>query len=240
MGQLKFRLRKRSRSAAWLAIAALRLILATPALAQDRMPKIPDQSLTVAQQRAIAQRRAEQQARSEACHDRKMDPAKCTPEYFAIHGPMVPLLRSPEVMIAANSMGNYLEFKTALPPKIRELVILLAAREWTQQYVWNSHYQSAENHGLSQKVIQAVSEGRRPVAMSADEESAYNLCDELHKNRSVSDATYAAALSRFGEQGVIDMVSTDGFYSFLAMVMNVARTPLPEGASAPPLAPLPH
>jgi 4-carboxymuconolactone decarboxylase len=240
MRNLEFHLRKRSGLTIWLAVPSLLLLAAPAAFGQDRMPKIPDDRLSPAQKQAIEQRRAEQQARSEACRDPKMDSAKCTAEYFDIHGPMVPLLRSPDVMIAANSMGNYLEFKTALPPKIRELVILMAAREWTQQYVWNSHYKSAANHGLSPEIIKAVSEGRRPAAMSDDEAVAYDFCDELHKNRSISDATYASALSKFGEQGIIDMTSTDGFYSFLSMVMNVARTPLPKNAAAPLLAPLPH
>jgi 4-carboxymuconolactone decarboxylase len=204
------------------------------------MPKIPDEKLTPAQQKAIEQRRADQQARTEACRDPKMDLAKCTAEYYDIHGPMIPLLRSPDVMVAVNSMGNYLEFKTALPPKVRELVILLAAREWTQQYVWNSHYKSAMNQNLNPEVVKAVAEGRRPTGMSDQEESAYEFCDELHKNRSVSDATYARVLANFGEQGIIDMISTDGFYSLLSMVMNVARTPLPKTASAPPLLVLPH
>jgi 4-carboxymuconolactone decarboxylase len=136
-------------------------------------------------------------------------------------------------------MGNYLEFKTALPPKIRELVILLVAREWTQQYVWNSHYKSATNQSLNPEIVKALSDGRRPRGMSDQEESAFEFCDELHKNRSVSDETYARALAHFGEQGIIDIISTDGFYSLLSMVMNVARTPLPKSASAPPLMALP-
>jgi 4-carboxymuconolactone decarboxylase len=220
-------------------ILGLLLSLALPAGAQDRMPKIPPEKLTPSQEKAIEQRRADQQARSEACRDPKMDPAKCTAEYYEIHGPMVPLLRSPDVMVAINYMGNYLEFKTALPPKIRELVILLAAREWTQQYVWNSHFKSAMNQGLKPEIIKAVADGRRPDAMSEQEDVAYEFYYELHKNHSVSDATYARALASFGEQGIIDMISTDGFYSLLSMVMNVSRTPLPKSASAPPLATLP-
>jgi 4-carboxymuconolactone decarboxylase len=238
MTSRRIRLPRRNTSANRLL--GVLLLLALPAFGQDRMPKIPDEKLTPAQQKAIEQRRADQQARTEACRDPKMDLAKCTAEYYDIHGPMIPLLRSPDVMVAVNSMGNYLEFKTALPPKVRELVILLAAREWTQQYVWNSHYKSAMNQNLNPEVVKAVAEGRRPTGMSDQEESAYEFCDELHKNRSVSDATYARVLANFGEQGIIDMISTDGFYSLLSMVMNVARTPLPKTASAPPLLVLPH
>jgi 4-carboxymuconolactone decarboxylase len=224
----------------WSCLFCLAISLAVPAIAQDRMPKIPPDKLTEAQKKAADDFRGEQQARSEACRDPKMDQAKCTPAYFDVHGPMVPLLRSPEVMIAANAMDNYLEFKTVLPPELREFVILIAAREWTQQYVWNSHYTSAIKNGLNPEIVKAVAEGRRPAGMSDNEEAVYDFCDELHRNHSVSDLTYARALAKFGEQGIIDIVSADGYYSFLSMVMNVARTPLPKSASAPALAALPR
>jgi 4-carboxymuconolactone decarboxylase len=85
-----------------------------------------------------------------------------------------------------------------------------------------------------------VAEGRRPAGMSDDEEIVYEFCDELHRNHSVSDTTYAKALSKFGEQGIIDIVSVDGCYTFLSMVMNVARTPRPQRASAPALSAFPQ
>ena len=54
---------------------------------------------------------------------------------------------------------------------------------------------------------------------------------ELQRTRRVSDTTYAQALARFGEQGVIDLAGIVGYYSLLAMTMNVARVPPPEGES---------
>jgi 4-carboxymuconolactone decarboxylase len=224
----------------WSCLFCLAIGLAIPALAQDRMPRIPPDQMTEAQKKAAEEFRKEQTARAEACRDPKMDQAKCTPYYFDVHGPMVPLLRSPEVMVAANALDNYLEFKTVLPHDLRELVILIAAREWTQQYVWNSHYTSGLKRGLNPEIVKAVAESRRPAGMSDDQAAVYDFCDELHRNHSVSDATYARVLAKFGEQGIIDMVSADGFYSFLSMVMNVARTPLAKGATAPPLEPLPR
>jgi 4-carboxymuconolactone decarboxylase len=58
---------------------------------------------------------------------------------------------------------------------------------------------------------------------------------ELINNKGVSDATYARMVGKFGEQGLIDLTSVVGYYTLLAMVMNVARTGVPDG---PPL-PLP-
>jgi 4-carboxymuconolactone decarboxylase len=210
------------------------------AYAQDRMPMIPADKLTEAQKKGIAERRADQQARTEACKNAVIDAAKCTEEYFNVHGPMVPLLRSPEVMVAANSMVNYLEYKTVLPQELRELVVLIAAREWTEQYVWNSHYATALEKGVRPDIVKAIADGRRPAKMSDDEEAVYDFLDELHRNHGVSDPTYARVLAKFGEQGIIDMVSVYGVYSYFSMVTNVAHTPAPKNATAPPLAPLPR
>jgi 4-carboxymuconolactone decarboxylase len=74
--------------------------------------------------------------------------------------------------------------------------------------------------------------------MAEDEAIVYEFAVELERNRSVSDATYARARERLGEQGIIDLVGICGYYGLLGMVMNVARTPLPAGAR-PPLAAFP-
>ncbi len=225
------------KAVAWFALAFTAVL---PALAQDRMPMIPENQLTGAQKKAIEERRAAQHPREQACRQGEIDPAKCTPDYYGIHGPMVPLLRSPEVMLAANSMLNYLEFHTALPANLREIIILIAARELTQQYLWNAHYATALKTGVRPELIAALAEGRRPERMSENEEAIYNFCDELQRNHSVSDPTYAKVAGKFGEQGVIDLVSVYGVYSYVGTVMNVARTPRPKTAPAPLLAPLPN
>ena len=93
--------------------------------------------------------------------------------------------------------------------------------------------------GLSADIVNAVAEGRRPERMAEDEEAVYALCDELQSSQSVSDATYARAIAKLGEQGVIDALGITGYYTMLAMVMNTTRTPFPSGV-APPLAPFPR
>jgi len=80
----------------WPCLLCLTISLSICAAAQDRMPKIPPDKLTEAQKKAVEDRDAAQKVvRAEACRDPKMDQAKCTPDYFDVHGPMVPLLRSP-------------------------------------------------------------------------------------------------------------------------------------------------
>ena len=75
--------------------------------------------------------------------------------------------------------------------------------------------------------------------MTEDEEIRYDLCVELHRNKSVSDTTYDRGLTAFGQEGIVEAVAVEGYYALLAMVMNTARTPLPEGRT-PALAPFPR
>jgi 4-carboxymuconolactone decarboxylase len=89
--------------------------------------------------------------------------------------------------------------------------------------------------GVPPQIIAAVSKGRRPEAMSSDEAIVYEFSTELLRLQNVSDATYAKAIERFGEHGVIDMIGVAGYYSFLSMMMNTARTAVPENSDVPPL-----
>ncbi len=156
-----------------------------------------------------------------------------------VFGPFAQLLRSPKFMLTANAMGQYLRYNSVLPPRISELVILITAREWTQQVEWSIHRPIAEKGGVDPAAIAAIAEGRRPDGLPDDQALAYDFTTELQRTKSVSDATYARALARFGEQGAVDLAGIYGYYTLLAANMNMARTALPEGVALP-LAPLPR
>lgn len=149
---------------------------------------------------------------------------------YAVRGPFLTLLRSPEVMLRAKAMGDYLRFKSSLPPRLSEMAILVTARFWSQNYEWHAHRPLAEKGGLDPAIADAIADGRRPENMAEDEEALYNFATELHVNKSVSDATFARAQALFGDQGIIDLTAINGYYTLIAMVLNVGRMQLPEGA----------
>jgi len=189
------------------------------AAAQDRMPPISPEHLSDAQKKAIKDLTAGPRG--------------------AANGPFIPAMRSPEFMDRMQKLGEYLRFQSPIEPKLREMVILMTAREWTQQYEWNAHAPLALKAGLKQDIVNAIAEGRRPTGMDPTEETVHNFITELHHNQSVSDPTYAKAVEKFGENGVIDLIGLTGYYSMLGMIMDVARTPLADGAK-PALVPFPH
>jgi 4-carboxymuconolactone decarboxylase len=136
--------------------------------AQDRMPTIPADKMTEAQKAAVAEFRAARHA----------DP----------NGPFGVLLRVPDLMTLGFKWREHVQFRSALDQKLTEFGILIAARQCTQQYEWNAHYQAALKAGLKPEIVAAVAEGRRPARMADDEEVLYDFCTELHRNQSVSDA----------------------------------------------------
>jgi 4-carboxymuconolactone decarboxylase len=188
------------------------------AVAQERLPMIPDSKLTDAQKKAVAGMQGGS---------------------FGVGGPFIALLREPKLAEQAVAMATYFRNESVLGTKLTEFVILLAARDWTQQFEWTAHYSRALKSGLKQETVDAIAEGRRPAGMAEDEEIVYDFWTELNQNKSVSDATYARAVKKFGEAGVVSITALNGYYMMLAMVLNVARTPiLPANAQVPQLAPL--
>ena len=192
-----------------IAFLAAGVILVSAA-AQDRMPPISTNQWTPEQKKAAEELLA--------------GPRK------ELNGPFIPLLRSPELMSRLQKTGEYLRFNNSVGSHISEFIILITARHWTQEFEWDAHYPLGLKAGLKAEVVNAVAEGRRPSGMAEDEEIAYDFVNELLHNQSVSDATYGRAVKKFGEKGVIDITGLAGYYTTLGMVMNVARTPLPEGS----------
>jgi 4-carboxymuconolactone decarboxylase len=152
----------------------------------------------------------------------------------ALYGPFVPLIRSPELMHRVQQLGEYLRYRSAVGTRLNELAILITARHWKQEVEWAIHAQIALDVGIKPETVHAIAEGRAPTSLPDDEQIVYLFCSELHHEKNISDATYARAREKFGEQGVIDLMGTCGYYALLAMLMNGARTAIPDGLPDPP------
>lgn len=197
----------------------LLIVLGVTAIAQDRLPPIAPEKMTAAQKKAVA-------------------------DYKDLRGtdltgpPWSVMLRVPDLVVPSLQLRLHNQKNSALSPKLTELAIMIAARHWTNNYEWNAHSTLATRAGLSQPILSAIADGRRPDHMAEDEEVVYDFCNELLHNQSVSDPTYARMLGKFGEPGVVEAASLEGYYTYLSMIMNTARSPLAAGVK-PRLAPFP-
>ena len=148
-------------------------------------------------------------------------------------GPFNVWLRSPGIGNLVQQLGEEIRFRSSLAGKLNELAILVTARNWTSQYEWVAHHKLALEGGLDPKIAEAIAQGQRPAGMDADETLVYEFSSELQQTQGVSDAMYARAVARFGERGVVDLISVNGFYVLVSMCLNVDRTPVPPGTPLP-------
>lgn len=182
----------------------------------DRLPPLPDDALTPAQRAAAG--------------------AIAAGPRGGVYGPFVPLLRSPELMEHAQRLGEYLRYRSAVGTRLRELVILLIARHWSQPVEWAIHAPIAAKVGLAPELIEAIRRNERPAVLSEDESTVHAFVTELIGTQRIADETFERARARFGERGTVDLLGLCGYYTLLAMVMNGARTAVPAGAAADPFA----
>lgn len=161
--------------------------------------------------------------------------AAVVPGATSLGSPFNVYLRSPVLAENLRKVFEHVRFKSTLPPRLNELAILVTARQWTAQYEWLAHHRLALKAGLNPAIAEDIAQGRRPTGMQEDEAIIYDFSYELHTKHAVSDAVFKAAVDKFGEQGVMDLIAVNGIYVLTAMVLNVDRTPIANGGK-PPLA----
>ena len=161
------------------------------------------------------------------------DAIQSGPRGGGLRGPFNALLRSPELCDLVQRVGAYVRYSTSIPSDLNELAICMAGRKWTAQYEFYAHRKLAIDAGLNPAILDAVANGTTPAGMSADETIVYKFVTALLSNGSVPDAQYQPAVTRFGENGVMDLVGAVGYYSIVSMVLNVADVQLPAGEPKP-------
>ena len=188
------------------------------AILPDRMPAMSQEDMNEAQKKVAAEIAAGPRGK--------------------VEGPYWPILRSPGFAGCIQNVGAYFRYECQLTRKINEMAALMAARSWSQQFVWDVHILQALDAGLARETATALAEGRRPEGMEEDEEVLWDFVTELQDTKGVSDRTYERAVAAFDESGVIDILGIVGYYTTLSMIMNVGRTDLLDGRDLP-LDPLP-
>lgn len=155
-----------------------------------------------------------------------------------VKGPFIALLRSPELLVRLQKVGEFLRFGSSLPPRVTEFATLIVARACTQQFEWFMHVPLALKAGTAQATIDALREGRHPATMDADEQLVHAFAMEVLTDHGTSDATYQRAVERFGEAGVVELTSLIGYFALVSMVLNVTQTPEEPNAAVTRLEPL--
>lgn len=155
-----------------------------------------------------------------------------------ISGPLGVMMVSPELGDLNQKAMAYSRFAgregfSSVPPKLNELAILVVAKHWSAEYVWNAHHNAAVRFGLPAEVVEAIRVGKRPATMEKDVEIIYDFATEFMSKRALSDASVNAAKQVLGgDRGVVDLVGTMGLYQISSMMVALDKTPVGQGGKS--------
>jgi 4-carboxymuconolactone decarboxylase len=151
-----------------------------------------------------------------------------------VRGPFIALIHNPELARRLQKLGEHLRWQGKLPPRLKELAILVTARRWTCQHEWVMHSKLALEGGLAKEMVDAIAANREPKNLSDEEKAVYAFCHEVHATGRAGDESFREIQDRFGLDGALELIALNGYYTLMAMVLNTAGLPLP-GGDDPPL-----
>jgi 4-carboxymuconolactone decarboxylase len=139
----------------------------------------------------------------------------------SVRGPFKVMLHSPELAGRAAHLGAYVRFETeaTVPPHVREMAALITSRLLDCGYEYSAHVKGLLQAGVPESTIQAIRD-RHPEALPDEDRWVYELAAQIVEHHRVSDITFQVALGKLGQQGLVELVNTIGYYAFLAAGLN--------------------
>ena len=150
-----------------------------------------------------------------------------------IPGPYRLSLHAPEVTEVWHPLGEKLRLNSCFPLRISEFAIIITARAWDCEYVFNAHAKIATDNGLPQSIVDAMVKNQRPTfgadKNGKEEEAVYDYGVELYRDHKISDASYNRAKEIFGIPAIVELSCLMGYYGMVAMTLLSHEMPMQEG-----------
>ena len=137
-----------------------------------------------------------------------------------LRGPAGINLHSPELAKRQKALNVYLRLESGLSGTIRELAILVTAREMNSQFEWAAHEPVALEEGLSQETIDVVKYRKDAAELPETEAVIIQFGREMFRKKKVTSETFAHALKIFGRKQLVDMVALMGDYASTALKLR--------------------
>jgi 4-carboxymuconolactone decarboxylase len=139
------------------------------------------------------------------------------------------LLHSPRAAGHLTSLGAQLRFQSAMPENLKELAIILVAREWNSAIEWTGHAVLAARAGVSAASIEAIRTGKAPEELTEPEQVIARVVQQLLRQKTVSDELFAAAQELLGTRGVVDLALTCSYYTAVCLAQLMLKPEMEPG-----------
>ena len=168
-------------------------------------------------------------------YDSVLDPKR--PTLAGFQGPAGIWLHSPKVGEPVREFNRILRTEVPLEPRLRELAILVTARELDNQFEWTAHEPVAVKEGLDPKILEVVKHRKPLPAMPEKEAAIIRFGRELIRDRKVRSDTYAGIVKLFGQTGTVNLAALMANYALTAVMLTAFDQQLHAGQK--PLLPPP-
>lgn len=139
------------------------------------------------------------------------------------------LIHHPKLLKRWAVFGNHVLFKSTLPPRERELLILRVGALCDSDYEFNAHSAIGLQAGLTEDEIKRTGEGSQAAGWDEFDRALLRAAEELHTNSFISDETWKILSERYNQQQLIDAIFTVGQYHLVSMALNSLGVQLDEG-----------
>jgi 4-carboxymuconolactone decarboxylase len=148
-----------------------------------------------------------------------------------VPAPTIAWLHNPELARRGLKLGELLRFETTLKPHLTELAILVCGRHWTSHHEWTAHKRLALEAGLSSDAIEDIAARRTPRLANAQEQLIYDVSSTLLSSGRLPQPLYLLGVELLGERGMVELVSTLGYYCLVSLTLNAFELGLPGGVA---------
>jgi len=154
-----------------------------------------------------------------------------------LQGPAGVQLYSPNTGAHLTAVNRYLRFEAGIPPRIREIAILVTAREMDSQFEWVAHEPEALKEGVPATVIDVIKHRRSPEGLEPTDAVVIALGRQIWRDHKVAAETFAEAKAAFGPHRLVDLILLMGNYAATAALLAAVDMQLHPGKE--PLLPIP-
>lgn len=146
-----------------------------------------------------------------------------------LRGPGGIQLHSLDLSRVSRPLNHYLRFESGLGGRMRELAILVTAREHDSQFEWAAHEVEAQREGVAPELIDIIRHRRSLDGVAEADAAVVELGRQMFGARRVSSETFARCLSQFGRRKLVDLVALMGNYAATAALLTAFDMQLDPG-----------
>ena len=141
------------------------------------------------------------------------------------------LVRVPALADRIFAFRDYVSTGSTLSPRHRAMLILRTAWLAQNARLWAGHAAAAADAGLTAEELTDLAEGPSLERWEPFEDVLVGFADQLFRNSSVTDETWAALAERYDERNLIDAVATVADTTALAILFNALGIQPDDGAA---------